>query len=364
MRLTEKEILKKLLSSAKQYQPLIFTGLEDIEFLSSREARADAIGQITIENGPGIKVLIECVSVATPKNITLKSKLLRDYLNKITEPEIIPLLIAPYISSKQAKILSNEGVSWIDLCGNMRVSVPGKIYIEKTGNKNRFPDTSPIKKIFEGTSVLVSRALLLKQEGFNSQYELVDYINNRNAKITAGTVSRVLKSLEEELLVQQDKSLIYAVNPGKLLDCLNEGYKKSTARKTQKTCKYTCENPQGAFSTLSKNNIDYLACGFYAAKIKGLAFTDMFSIFVKSIEETQNAFNRNNQEVEPDSEYGNIIVIETNEPGAWFNTEAGFKDPVVDDIELYLEMANDSPRGPKVAEVLKERILKTEANER
>lgn len=358
MRLTEKEILKKLLSSAKQYQPLILTGLEDERFLSSRAARVDTIGQIFIENGACIKVMIEFVSVATPKNITLKSKLLRDYLSKITEPETIPLLIAPFIGSKQAKILSNDDVSWIDLCGNMKVSVPGKIYIEKTGNKNRFPDTSPIKKIFEGTSALVSRALLLKKEGFNSQYELVDYINNRNAKITAGTVSRVLKSLEEELLIRQDKSLIYAVNPNKLLDCLNEGYKKSTARKTQKIFNYTSENPQGVLSTLTKNNIDYLACGFYAAKIKGLAFTDMFSIFVKSIEETQNAFNRNNQKVEPDSEYGNITVIETDEPGIWFNTEVGFKEPVVDDIELYLEMANDLPRGPKTAEILKERILK------
>jgi hypothetical protein len=61
--------------------------------------------------------------------------------------------------------------------------------------------------------------------------------------------------------------------------------------------------------------------------------------------------------VTPDAEFGNVIITETNDPGVWFNPDWRIIDLVVDDIELYLEMMVDTPRGPKIAEQLKRRIL-------
>jgi hypothetical protein len=357
MRLTEKEVIQSLKKSSELYAPLIINSIkEQVSF--SEGNQVDAIIQFSIQNGLSFKAVVEIAPVATPENILIKARQLIDYESQLNKQDTIPLAVAPYIGIKQAQILMDKNISWIDLCGNMRVSVPGKIYIEKKGNKNKFPDTSPIKKIFEGTSSLISRALLLKPEGFKSQYELVDFINNRNASITAGTVSRVLKSLEQELLVRRDKSIIFAADRRKLLECLNEGYKKSSFRKARNSYKYSCENPRKTFFTFFERNIEYLSCGFYAAKIKGLAFTDQISIYVKSIEDIQNSSSRSWIKIEPDAEFGNLDIIETNEPSIWFNTRVNLENPVVDDIELYLEMMNDIPRGPKVAKILKERILK------
>ncbi|MBN2589857.1 MAG: hypothetical protein JXA96_08335 [Sedimentisphaerales bacterium] len=355
MRLTEKQIIKELFNSKERYKPLILKDLYQDPLILNTDTRADAVAKICIENGPCLETVLEIVPVATPNNILNKSKLMKSLLNN---SEQLLLIVAPYISGKAAKILENEGISWIDLCGNMRVSVPGKIYIEKSGNKNKFPDTSPIKKIFEGTSSLVSRALLLKPEGFKSQYELADFINSLNANITKGTVSRILKSLEDDILIRKDKSLIQVIDSEKLLDRLLEGYIKSSERKMRKIYKYTCENPQKTFRDFFQYNIEYLACGFYAAKIKGLAFTDEISIFVKTIDDIRNALRRNWIDIEPNSEFGNLTIIETQESGVWFNTIIKLENPIVDDIELYLEMMNDIPRGPKVADKLRELILK------
>ena len=359
MRLTEKEVIQSLKRTSGLYAPLVINRLR--EQVSFQEGyRADAIIEFSIENGLSFEAVVETAPVATPENILKRARVLVDFLDKVKKPNIVPVVVAPYIGAKQAQLLMDKDISWIDLCGNMRVSVPGKIYIEKKGNRNKFPDTSPIKKIFEGTSSLVSRALLLKPRGFKSQYELVDFINSRNASITAGTVSRVLKSLEEELLVRRDKSLIRLTDSEKLLDCLSEGYKKSSSRRAGNLYKYVCENPKDTFYTFFERGIEYLACGFYAAKIKGLALTDKISIYVKSIDDIQKASNRNWIKIEPDAEFGNLNIIETDEPSVWFNTKIKLENPVVDDIELYLEMMDDMPRGPKVAEILKERILKVE----
>ena len=58
-----------------------------------------------------------------------------------------------------------------------------------------------------------------------------------------------------------------------------------------------------------------------------------------------------------DEEFGNAIITETSDSGVWFNPDCQAIELVVNDVELYLEMMVDTPRGPKIAEQLKRRIL-------
>jgi len=358
MRLTEKQITRELWKPAGQYKPLAFTLLKE-EPQTIQQFRPDALVEVSVADRLSFEALVEIVPIATPKALTEKCRQLVDYVSKINTPKLVPLIVAPYIGKRQAQILVTEGISWLDLCGNMRVEIPGRVYIERTGNKNRYPDTAPIKKIFQGTSALVSRALLLKPEGFKSQYELVDFINRRNANITISTVSRVLKSLEEELLVSKTKSLISVPDTVRLLDRLTEGYINSTRPNKSKMYKFACDDFETSFRRLLVGRqLAYAACGFYAAKLKDLASTGEITIAVKDIEKARERFQLD----KPDAEFGNVGIIQTEDPGVWFNIEQKPAMPVVDDIELYLEMMVDTPRGPKVAELLRQRILRGPAD--
>jgi len=354
MRLTEKQIMRELWKPAGQYKPLTFTQLSE-EPQTTQQFRPDALVEVSVADRPSFQALVEIVPIATPKALTEKCRQLVDYLSKIKTPKPVPLIVAPYIGKRQAQILVTEGISWLDLCGNMRVEIPERVYIERTGNKNKYPDTLPIKKIFQGTSVLVSRALLLKREGFKSQCDLVDFINSRNANITTSTVSRVLKSLEEELLVSKTKPLISVPDAARLLDRLAEGYVSPARRNESKIYKFACDDFETSFPRrLVGPQLAYAACGFYAAKLKGLGTTGEITIAVKDIEKARERFQLD----KPDAEFGNLVIIETEDPGIWFNIEQEPVMPVVDDIELYLEMMVDTPRGPKVAELLRQGILK------
>ena len=206
--------------------------------------------------------------------------------------------------------------------------------------------------------------MLLKPEGFGTQYELVDFINNRNANITAGTVSRILKSLEEELLVRKTKSLITAMDTEKLLDKLTQGYVDYTKRQRTKTYKFAADEINKVFYIFFERQVNSVACGFYAAKLKGLATTEQVTIFVRDIEQAKKTVEFQMVEMVPDSEFGQLCLIETKDPCVWFNNSKAqpFVPAAVDDIELYLEMMADTPRGPKVAELLKPRILKGQVN--
>jgi len=361
MRLKEKEILQQFISSPELYDPLKITRYE-VQPPVTQDVCPDAVIEFSIPAGPSFKAMVKIQPVPTPKQIFLMFSLLRNFVGEMKNA--VPMVIAPYIGKRQAKTLAEQGVSWIDLCGNMMVQVSGKIYIERTGNKNKFPDTAPIKKIFQGTSSLISRALLLKPEGFGTQYELVDFINNRNANITAGTVSRVLKSLEEELLVRKTKSLITAMDTEKLLDKLTKGYVDYTKRQRTKTYKFAADEINKIFYIFFERQVNFVACGFYAAKLKGLATTKQVTIFVRDIEQAKKTVEFQMVEMVPDSEFGQLCFIETKDPCVWFNNSKAqpFVPAAVDDIELYLEMMADTPRGPKVAELLKPRILKGQVN--
>jgi hypothetical protein len=360
MRLTEEQIIESLKRTDGKYAPFMINSLQEQSSLQDGY-QADAIMDCSIQNGPSFKAVVEIKTVATPQNILTGIQLLKAYATNGEQSDMVPLLVAPYIGAKQAEILADNGISWLDLSGNMSIRVSNRIYIERTGKPNRFPDTSPIKKIFQGTSSLVSRALLLRPEGFSTLYEIVDYINNRNAKVTLSTVSKVLKSLEEELLVNRSKSDISVANPERLLERLAEGYKNSTERKRRNTYRFVIKgierlsyNNPNAIRAASK---DYLACGFYAAQIKGLAVTDKITIFVKDMEQFRRKAEGELVSITADEEFGNAIITETSDPGVWFNPDWKGFESVVNDVELYLEMMVDTPRGPKIAKQLKRQIL-------
>ena len=363
MRLTEEEIIKRFRESAEQYKPLVFKGIEE-ESAFIEALRADAVIEVSIENGPCFETVIEIVPVASPKIITWKISSLIDSVRELYRPDLVPVIIAPYIGQRQARILAQRNVCWIDLCGNMRVQVSGKTYIERTGNENRFPDTVAIKKIFQGTSSLVSRALLLKPEGFKTQYELVNFINNRNANITVSTVSKVLKSLEEELLITKTKSLFTTINKEELLEKLTRGYLDWAACSCPKVYRFAIEDNVERFLISLSSSMDCVACGFYAAKLKGLATTELVTIFIRDIEEAKKAFQRFPTRVTPDAEFGNLDLIESNNLCVWFNSAESPFRRTIDDIELYLEMMADTPRGPKIAGLLKQRILEGQTDGR
>ena len=357
MRLTEEQVIQSLTNMGERYAPLIINRL--IEQVSLPEGyQVDAVIEFSIQNGPSFEAVVEIKTVATPQNILMGARQLAAYNANDKEPNRVPLLVAPYIGAKQAKILEEEGISWLDLSGNMSILVSNRVYIERTGKPNRFPDTAPIKKIFQGTSSLVSRALLLQPEGFSSLYDIVNFINNRNAKITLSTVSKVLKSLEEDLLITKTKKLIYVTNAERLLERLAVSYVNSTIRKAGETYRFATDKPDAMFFAFNEMlSIDYVACGFYAAQIKGLAVTDKITIFVRSMESVKRAALLNQIQITPDSEFGNVSITESSDPGVWFNADIKLRSAIVDDIELYFEMIADAPRGPKIAEQLKRRIL-------
>jgi len=154
------------------------------------------------------------------------------------------LLVVPYLSPDIVELLNREKVSGIDLNGNYLIQVTG-IAAMCLDRKNNFVESQSIKNVYAGNSSLVGRLLLTRGQGFRSANEILSSIKQRGGALTQSTVSKVLKGLEEDLIIEKRSREIFLLQPKKLLKKLLENYRSPVITEKLKLKLPNMENLNG-----------------------------------------------------------------------------------------------------------------------
>ena len=170
---------------------------------------------------------VEYKSAGTPLQVDGAILQLRRFL--VATPSTRPLVVAPFLKNELLDRLVSEGVSGIDLCGNMAITVPGRWLVVRSGAPNRFPASGTIKNVYRGRSSLIARALMLRGS-YPSATAIANELGASDG-VTLPTVSKVLASLEDELIVTRTAG-IRVVQPDGLLDNLLANYQPPVARRS------------------------------------------------------------------------------------------------------------------------------------
>ncbi|MDR1141347.1 MAG: hypothetical protein LBL62_06625 [Planctomycetaceae bacterium] len=139
------------------------------------------------------------------------------------------MIYIPYIPNEAKQMLSDAEISGVDLCGNLLINIPGKIYIERLGNPNLFPSASSIRNIYRKNSSMVPRMFLLQPQ-FDSMTDLVVKLRQHKGHLTQPTVSKICQQLEENLIIKKQKGTavnqksLVLIQPEKLLEQLEKNY--------------------------------------------------------------------------------------------------------------------------------------------
>ena len=134
------------------------------------------------------------------------------------------MLVVPYLSPDNIKLLESSLVSGIDLCGNGILIVPPELLIVRTGNPNRFPQSAPIRNVYRGDSSLVGRVFLVRPV-YRAVGDIAAAIRELSGNVSLATVSRVLKTMESDLIVGRERGDIRLLQPEKLLERLADNYR-------------------------------------------------------------------------------------------------------------------------------------------
>lgn len=218
LQLSERAIVEKLKDLSRSYSPL---EIKSIEPVVAKATGYQPDVEITLAwRGRRVRFLAEVKARTAPKAIReslAQMKLAADRSNRNL------LLVVPYLSSNIVDMLNRTGLSGLDLNGNYLIETANMVAV-RLDQKNRFPDSQPIKKIFSGNSSIVGR-LFLTRKHFASVNEIHASIEPLGGSLSLSAVSKVLKGLEDELIIEKSRRSIVLIQPEKLLERLEEAYR-------------------------------------------------------------------------------------------------------------------------------------------
>lgn len=216
--ITETQVLAAISADEALFSPFSFRLVE--KRASNTTLPCDAL----VEALWGTQVILFAASLNRSSSDRVVGEAMRESCFAAKQLSVHPLVIVPWLSDEQLKLLEREAVSGLDLCGNGVIVIPEKILVLRSGKPNSYRDTRMVRNVYEGTSSLVARAFLLRPT-YDSVAAVVQEIQARSGNITQPTVSKALKQLEADVVIWREVGLLKLLQGEKLLERLATNFK-------------------------------------------------------------------------------------------------------------------------------------------
>lgn len=353
---TEKEMIERLRDGKVSLPPLSFRFLQPEPAIGPNR-RLDALVEATWEEGSA-RFAVESKSLSTPKAFQDGLNLLK---TSVLPEDYLPMLFVPFLSEQQLQELQSEGISGIDLCGNGVVIVPNVFAVFRSGAKNRFTSSAPIKNIYRKKTSLVGRIFLLR-----SRYETVqdvwEEINRRNPlaegsdkkALSLSTVSKALKTLEEDLIIAREDN-IRLLQPDKLLQKLRENYAPPYIKD-----RVRLKVPEGIRkirellgNVLQASKLPLVATGRSSVEqYAAMQRVDLLSIYCRRLDMLLERLSGSQSDRFP-----NLELIETEDETLYFDSRQEEDFLWASPVQVYLELMAGDKRDQETAEQVKSYII-------
>jgi len=353
---TEREIIEQLRRGQVSLPPLSIRILEGAPE-ASRDRRLDAAIEVSWRE-QSVRFAVECKSPSTPRAF-------RDGLNRLklaALPEgYRPLLMMPFLREEHLRELEREGISGLDLCGNGVVMASGAFAVFRSGEKNRFSSSAPIKNIYRKNSSLVGRVFLARSS-YDAVQEIHAEINRRNLLVnrwskgpmSLSTVSKALKTLAADLVVERDGA-IRLLQPDTLLQKLRANYDLPTIKDRVRLKLPEESGPVHAWLQEQAHdlNLPLVATGTssvaqYAVMQRG----DIFSVYCPRLERLLERLPPSQSDRFP-----NLELIETEDETVFFDAQQKGGSWWASPVQVYLELMAGDKRDQETAEQVKSFLL-------
>lgn len=274
-----------------------------------------------------------------------------------TKTQLNPMVVVPYLSSENLTRLQEAGVSGLDLCGNGVVAVPGEVLVVRTGAPNRFPRSEPIRNVYRGDSSLVGRVFLAKPI-YRAVGEIVTTIQKRGGSISFATVSKVLKTLQADLIVGRSSDQITLLQAGKLLDQLAANYRppKVVERWVGKVTVGERELPKALATAARRVGSRLLLTGSASAtRYSVLGREPVVAVYCAAT--PRNILSATGTKFEETDRFPNVDLTCTEDGPPYFESVSQDGVEYASPVQAYLELMSGDKRQRETAEQVREYVL-------
>ena len=346
------ERLRQLLGTSQDF------GKWEVTQNPSASQRAFDIEATTrLPQGPRIELWVECKAEPRPVhfpyvNLTQRSQAMKPSLIRV------PVLAAPVIGPRMAEVCQQHGWSWFDLAGNCRLSVPGRLHIERHGLKSvqREPKAGANLGTPEASRVL--RAMLLPKPNvsFWTQRDLQDRCR---PGVSIGLVNKVLSHLRAEKFVEKDTKGLYQVRDASgLLGAWRQAYQ---FHRVQQVRLFSLKRPAEIAKTLQDlrppGDVMVSYAAFSAADIQAPAVRQpktWLMVSAGKVEKVIAALAA--KEVDSGD---NLVLLVPPDDGPFYEPEQRAGNlPCTNPLQTYLDVSHLAGRGEEAAEAILNQVIK------
>jgi hypothetical protein len=315
-------------------------------------------------SGIQINFIAETKSMVTPKIL----EQIGPWLVRIKDsnPKESYILTTPYISANSQNYCINNDINFLDLSGNIFIKIPGKVMIQRLDQPNKFPFKQVLRNPFWGASSRVPRVLLQNPKRTWGVFEIEEELLKESEKqkidfkLSRASISKTIKSLEEELLIRRNQRKVLVPDPKQLLFKWAEKYKEMN-RRTVTECldiknPFSLEFPAAISGLMGMlNDISaYAATGTAAANLLA-PYTDVDKIDIKVIQSENSYFFGPLPEQKSIGPEFDMCVAKDNGMIMYANEINGIR--IASDIQIYLDCYSKGGRDLKQAEYLLEKVI-------
>ncbi|HNT26847.1 MAG TPA: hypothetical protein PKH10_01590 [bacterium] len=345
----EAEVLSCFQEGAILLPPLVTTTIQRQVPLPSRYV-ADALMDAVLPQDPETKFrfVVEAKSQSTP--MIVQRALLQ--VKEVAGNFGLPLILVPYLASERLQELEQAGVSGVDLCGNGIVIVPGRIYILRTGEPNKYKESRPLNNPYRGRSAMVARMLLMRPR-WNTLKELQKAIENAGTRMVISQVSKAVQALEEERMIVRSSGAVTLADAVLLLDKLSRERKKPAFRSRQ-----AVRLPLG-FDSISILSTDPLL----RWAVTGESSVSRYATFGQegprriAVSDMTVALKLLGGKPEPVLNFADVELLETDEPGYYFGNDMDNGIRWAGKVQTWLELSAGDARQQEAAADIRKQIL-------
>ncbi len=272
------------------------------------------------------------------------------YRHRNLYPGAYPILIAPYLSPDSARILEQEGIGYVDLSGNCRLSF-GKVYIHQEGNANQFARKRYLRSLYSPRASRVFRALLENPKRIWRLEALAG-----EAVVSLGQVYNVKKLLLDREWISFSREGLRMTAPERLLEEWSDNY---DLEKSPRFDFYSLLSPKEIEFKLSdyclRKKIPFALTGFSAA--------DRYAPYVNYLRVMAYA-QADLDQLARDLEFkrvpsgSNLSLFRPYDQGLLYHAKEIQGARVVSALQAYLDLIGFGERGKESAEFLFQEVIK------
>ncbi|MBU0595492.1 hypothetical protein KJ567_02250 [Candidatus Bipolaricaulota bacterium] len=345
----EKEILE-------EGEAAIRSCLDRVPFLKVRNISIEPLIQgrrpdyvVLIETPGGqTNLVVEAKANGQPRIARQAIDQLRACSQTIANPYTV--FLAPYVADATAKLLEQEGVGYIDLAGNCRLSF-AQIFIEQRGRTNPHSERRDLRSLYSPKSERVLRVLLTSSQASWKVQELAD-----EAEVSIGLVSKVKRLLELREWLDPESNGVELRDPERALTEWSSQYR------------FAKHEAVGYYSFTSGAELEEQVAG--AARDFGIrsALTG-FSAAVRYAPavryQRSMVYCQGDPKLiagklgaKPVSSGANLTLIRPYDDGVFYAVRNQDGLPVASPVQTYLDLMSQTARGEEAAAALLEQVIR------